>query len=536
MKTHKLLVSFLLLSGLLSCKDDFLDKKPLDKLSEATVWNDYNLAEQFANNVYTGIFSGFERGGEMLAVSSDEAENTYTWVDGNLWNRGDVTSTTFPTYGFFWTNPPAYWNHGYNFIRRCNVFLDNIDRVPGDQQRINALKGEIKFLRALYYHELTRYYGGVPIITKAQGVADRDELFVSRNSYEECVDFMARELDEAAELLPATRSGNAIGRATRGAALAIKGRVLLYAKRWDESAAASRAVIESGVYTLFPDYEALFKPANNNNAEIIFSKQYKADNITHGINQHNSTIGFGGWGGAGPTQNLVDMYRMTDGLSIQESPLYREDDPYANRDPRFYATIFHDGASWGGRTMELRVKGIEGVDGGPNGTNGDATRTGYNMRKFMDETLINRNLGNGHNNWPVIRLGEVLLNYAEALNESAGPDAAVYEAVNALRARPGVQMPALTPGLSQEEMRNVLRNERAVELAFEDHRFYDVRRWGLAEEVFNQPIYGMRISEDGKTFTRFKVEDRVFQPRHYLMPIPQQEMDRNPNLQQNPGY
>ncbi|MBD0260304.1 MAG: RagB/SusD family nutrient uptake outer membrane protein, partial [Cytophagales bacterium] len=207
-----------------------------------------------------------------------------------------------------------------------------------------------------------------------------------------------------------------------------------------------------------------------------------------------------------------------------------------NRDPRFYASIFYDGAPWGGRTMQLRVKGLEGVDGGPNGTNGDATRTGYNMRKFMDEGLIGKNLGNGHNNWPVIRLGEVLLNYAEAQNEAAGPDGSVYESINAVRARPGVNMPPLPAGLGQADLRERIRRERAVELAFEDHRFYDVRRWGIAEQVLNAPVYGMRISEDGKTFTRFKVEDRVFGPKNYLMPIPQQELDRNPNLVQNPGY
>jgi hypothetical protein len=220
--------------------------------------------------------------------------------------------------------------------------------------------------------------------------------------------------------------------------------------------------------------------------------------------------------------------------------LYVANDPYKNRDPRFYASIQYEGAQWGGYTVETRVRGQHGIDGGATGTNADATKTGYYMRKFLDEANISRLYANNsmasYNNWIILRLGEVLLNYAEAQNEAVGPDASVYDAVNRVRARPSVNMPPIPAGLSKEQMREKIRHERAIELAFEEHRFFDVRRWGLGEEIFNAPIYGMRISEDGKTYTRFKVEDRVFQPKHYLMPIPQSEIDKNPNLQQNPGW
>ena len=539
---HIKLFLLLITAGLtlMACEKEFLDRQPLGSFSDENVWSDYSLAEQFANNIYSGIFSGFQRGGYFLAGATDHGENTFPWPVTNDMNRGDLSFTNPDKslrYGYFWTNPPTYWTYGYNYIRRCNVFLENIDNVPGDAARIAALKGEVKFLRALFYHELTRFYGGVPIVTQALAATDLSQLLVPRNSYEQCVDFISQELAEAAELLPANRSGATVGRATRGAALALQGRVLLYAGRWEASAAASRQVIDGNVYALFPQFGDMFKAAANNNQEVIFSKQYKSAVQTHEFNRNNVFISAGGWGGVCPTQNLVDMFEMTDGLTYDKSPLYQENDPYANRDPRFYGTIIYDSAAIGSGSnapvILTRVKGNNGIDGGPNQTDGNATPTGYYLRKYIDEAFFG-NQTNGYNNWIVLRLGEVLLNYAEAQNEASGPDAQVYEAVNTLRARVG--MPELPAGLSQTEMRDRLRRERSVELAFEDHRFFDVRRWNIAEQVFAEPIYGMRISEDGQTFTRFKVEDRVFTAKDYLIPIQQDELIKNTQLQQNPGW
>jgi len=191
--------------------------------------------------------------------------------------------------------------------------------------------------------------------------------------------------------------------------------------------------------------------------------------------------------------------------------------------------------------VETRVKGRSGIDGGPDGTNADATKTGYYMRKFLDEKNLNRlyaagNVGGGsYNSWVILRLAEILLNYAEAQNEAVGPDATVYDAVNKVRAR--VKLPPLAAGLTKEQMREKIRQERAVELAFEEHRFFDLRRWGLGTQMLGGPIFGMRISQDGKTFTRFEVEKRVFRAgRDELQPIPQSEIDKNSKLQQNPGW
>ncbi len=523
-----------------SCDDDFLDKRPLNQISEDAVWKDLNLAEAFVNNIYNGLPNGFTRGYYMLAAGTDEADNTYQWTQAEFFTRGDYNPSDYPAFGVPWDsqNSQGPWGLNYSFIRSANIFLSRINDVPGDQTRKDRLTGEAKFLRALFYHELTKLYRGVPLETEAKGIEDIDALLTPQNSYEECVNFIVQELDEAAELLPATSYK---GRAVQGSALALKGRVLMYAKRWAESAAASKSVIDANTFTLFPDYGGLFLATNTGNLEIIFDNQFKIDRRYHPVDLFNNPAGGtgGGWGGTAPTQNLVDKYEMTDGKLYNESPLYVATDPYKSRDPRFYASIQFEGAQWGGYTVETRVRGQHGIDGGATGTNADATKTGYYMRKFLDESNISRLYANGdrgpsYNSWIILRLAEVLLNYAEAQNEAVGSDATVYEAVNKVRAR--VNQPALQQGLSQEQMREKIRHERAVELAFEEHRFYDVRRWELGEQVFNSPIYGMRISQDGKTYERFKVEDRLFQSKHNLMPIPQSEIDKNPNLQQNPGW
>ena len=290
-------------------------------------------------------------------------------------------------------------------------------------------------------------------------------------------------------------------------------------------------------YSLFPNYEEMFWAANNNNSEVIFSKNYAPKLRIHQANMWNSLYTMGGWGGTQPTQNLVDQYEMTDGLSYDASPLYNANQPYKNRDPRFGASILYDGTMWNGREIELKVGGKDGF-----GTANDATQTGYNLRKFMDPAIIKTDPDNGYNNWILIRLGEVMLNYAEAQNEAVGPDQSVYNAVNAIRNRPTVNMPSLAAGLTQSQMRSKIRHERGIELAFEEQRFFDLRRWKgtdgkyLAETVLNQPVYGLKTSNDRTTRTKFKVEDRVYLPKHRLLPIPQKELNIDKNLEQNPGW
>ncbi|MEN7550161.1 RagB/SusD family nutrient uptake outer membrane protein [Rapidithrix thailandica] len=519
--------------GAWSCSGDFLEKKPLDKLSDAAVWNDLSLIETFVNDIYNNLPSGFDRGWYMLASGTDDAENSYAWPASQAFNRGDYYPSNYPLSGT--------WSNAYAAIRKTNIFLERIDEVEGNEEWKKRLTGEVKFLRAFYYFELTKFYGGVPLITKSLTLDD--DLSISRNTYEECLTFIISELDEAAELLPEAYGTADLGRATKGAALGIKGRALLYAEKWDESAAASKAVIDLGVYSLFEDYEGIFHAENDNNAEVVFDKQFQEPDYGHWgqlFNLPKNHPGGRGWGGTNPTQELVDMYEMTDGNLYQDSPLYDPAKPYENRDPRFYASVFYDGVMFGGAPVQSRVGGTSGI-----GSHGDATKTGYYMRKFMEEERAGdaESVAAG-NNWIIMRYAEILLNYAEAKNESEGAVSDVYEAVNLVRAR--VNMPPLPGGLSKEEMREKIRHERRIELAFEEHRFWDVRRWKIAENVLNGKIHGVRIGPNGelsgqdangKPYGRIEVESRNFDPsKHYLFPIPQSEIEKNSNMEQNPGW
>lgn len=505
------------LSFLIVSCTDILDTKPLDSISDAAVFQDISFAKAFLNETYDGVPSGFERGYYLLDAATDIAETGYPWAYSQNWNQGDFSPTNVPRFAAPWSGADTQWARMYNFIRRTNTIIRNIDGVPASDDEKALVKGEAYFLRGLFYHELLKLYGGVPIITDPQNFGDEDALFVPRNTADECVDFIVSDLDMAASLLPDKRSGADVGRATRAAALALKGRQLLYAERWSESAAASQQTMIIPGYSLFPNYEELFWSANNNNGEIIFARQYlsRAVNRTHPGNQFNSVPTKGGWGGTQPTQNIVDEYEMIDGLSYTVSPLFDPDAPYANRDPRFDASILHDQSVWIDETLNLTDKAFQGV----NGSSNDATKTGYYLRKFMDPSIITVDNGNGFNNWNIIRLAEVLLNYAEAKNEADGPDASVYDAINAVRQRASVNMPALPGGLTKEQMRDKIRHERLIELAFEEHRFFDLRRWKdaggnyLANTVLAAPVYGMLIDADRTSYTRFKREDRVYEAK-----------------------
>ena len=538
MKNLKSGIAYLLIFvSFFGCKKDLLDQPAKDQFSDASIWSDVKLATLFLNEAYNGVPSGFERGFYLLAAATDEAETGYPWAYSQNWNRGDFTPSDAPRFDAPWGETPTPWGNQYFFIRRVNVFLEKIDAVPGDEAVKKVLKGEALFLRALFYHELVRLYGGVPIIDKPQSLENTEALLVKRNTVQECNTFIVADLDAAAAILPDKRSDAEVGRASKAAALALKGRQLLYAEKWTESAAASKLAMAVPGYSLFPNYEEMFWAANNNNSEVYFSKNYLTQLRTHPSNQFNSLFTMGGWGGTQPTQNLVDEYEMTDGLSYNASPLYNANQPYKNRDPRFGASILFDGAMWNGREIELKEGGQEGM-----GTANDATKTGYNLRKFIDPAIIKANPDNGYNNWILIRLGEVMLNYAEAQNEAVGPDQSVYAAVNAIRNRPSVNMPSLPAGLTQLQMRNKIRHERSVELAFEEQRFFDLRRWKaadgkyLAETILNSPVYGLKTSVDRNTRTKFKLEDRVYLPKHRLLPVPQQERNINKNLDQNPGW
>lgn len=531
------------------CSHELLDKAPVDRITSDVVWSDANLVQTYVNSKYRDLGFGFNWNGDELMWASASDESMFSH-DYGMWaiNKGEITPSNLAILS---SQPGQYngnmnpWGKNYRYIRDANVFFDRIGTVPMDSAQRRQLTGEMTFLRAFRYFDLVRNYGGVPLLTKTFALGD-DFGAVQRATLAESINFVVSEADKAAALLPLTYGSADIGRATKGAALALKARMLLYAAsplyagtndatRWQAAAQAAKAVIDLGLYKLYANYQQLFLTANN--PEIIFNRieTQQGDSYLN-LERWNGPNGYGGWGGNLPTQNLVDAYETMDGQTITEANSgYDPQNPYVNRDPRFYATVLFNGAPYRGRTIQVfQPGGLDSPDG-PEAFN--TTLTGYYLRKFITES---RGLGDANGSpapWIYFRLGEILLNYAEAQNEAVGPDAPVYDAVNQLRAR--VSMPALPAGLTQAQMRERIRRERQVELAYEEHRYYDVRRWRIASVTENQPVRGVTVTKDAAGTLRYNyqtVQERRFGDRNYFLPIPLKETQANPNLQQNPGF
>ncbi|HET7898370.1 MAG TPA: RagB/SusD family nutrient uptake outer membrane protein, partial [Flavisolibacter sp.] len=333
--------------------------------------------------------------------------------------------------------------------------------------------------------------------------------FLPRNTVTECYDFILGELDQAAESLPTAYPASDAGRITKQAAWGLKCRVQMLQKDWEKAAATAKAIMDLKVNSLLSTYTTVFTTANN--AEIILSVQHNSSKDELGTNFDKNTWSpyIGGGGSNCPTQNLVDDYEMkTSGKAITDPTSgFDPAHPYANRDPRFAATILYDSAIFKNRSMQLFTSPTAGVDINPNNPGNSAntvTPTGYYLKKFTNENVnVADPNGRSSYNWPMIRYAEVLLNYAESQNEAAGPDASVYSAVNQVRQRAG--MPVVPAGLSQTQMRAVIRHERRIELAFEDFRYWDVKRWGLAETLFTNatnPIRRVSITINPATGAR----------------------------------
>ena len=540
---------------MLSCSQDVLDKEPLDSYTDASVWSDLNLAKAFANNLYNVLPTSVHDWGSKpnrswaLSGSCDESYNKFGDYNSKNINLGLISPDNVGNFDI--------WAPTYSIIQNCNIFLSKIDKVPGDELLRNRLKGEVSFLRAYGYFKLISDYGGVPLITDPFDL--NSNFKVERSSYEQCVNFISSELDKAAELLPLSQSSDNYGRATKAAALAIKSRLLLYAAspqwntskdlaKWQKASDAAKAVIDLKVFQIYTGtYEDIF---TTNNSEIIFSrltnKQYQWDAFI-GAEVFLSPSGFHGWASWAPSQNLVDAFGTADGKDITDPASgYNPQNPYINRDPRFKADIVFDGRPYGkpefcqdryGVGSSNKAEFFEGGLDSPQGWdtwNNSVTR--YTFRKYID-TTYNYNADLQTNKfWIVSRLAEIYLNYAES-QFYLGSEAVTIEYLNKLRQRAGIKNPL--PGtLSGTELENKIRNERQVELCLEGHRYYDVRRWKIAELTENKPLMGVVIKKntDGsKSYTYTKVQDRIFLPQHYLLPIPRNEMNRT-SLVQNPGY
>ena len=438
-----------------------------------------------------------------------------------------------------------HWKNAYASIRRCNIFIENVTAANFDEAAKKPLLAQAKFLRAYFYKSLMDLYGGVPIITKVLN-QDKDGAAIlnPRNTYEECVAFIEKECEEAAADLPLKVDAKDAGRATKGAALALKGEIELYAGKWPDAAATNLAIMQSGAgYKLFPDYAEQFYGANENNSEVIFDIQYAANvkDQDHIKEQYFSPLMVSegkGWGAVLPTQELVDCYEFLDGKTEAEgSALFDPANPYLNREKRFYASIIYDGSTWRKDVIYTRL----GIPNNGNELAGSGVagkgRTGYFFRKLIDPSVV-PGTSSGVN-VIIFRYAEVLLNYAEAKNEASGPDPSIYTAVNLVRTRAG--LPDLPDNLTQDQMRIRIRRERRVELAFEGKRIFDLWRWRIAEEVFSQPLHGMKITVvNGKpVYERINVNNGKIKfdaSKNYLFPIPQSVIAQNPKIIQNPNY
>lgn len=538
----KILLNILFLLALSAC--EVFEEAPLDKISEDAVWNDETLVRSYVNATYSSLQHGFTQA--LLSSACDESYSIHNWSNYLYIQKGELTPDNVGSVSTYMN----LWKTAYSNIRNINIFFEKIGNSTIDEEAKQETTGEMKFIRAFIYADLICRYGGVPVF-KDQVFELNGDYSASRDSYDDCVDFICDELDEAIDLLPDRQTGDNLGKASANAARALKSRVLLYAAsplnnpndditKWERAADAAEALLNSG-YELNSDYQGTFLSNNN---EIIFARYFTQSNY-HQTHLYNGRNGDHGQGGNVPSQNLVNDYEMANGelpfLDVAQTvinPLsgYDPATPYANRDPRFYASILYDGAEWMGRETETFLGGQDSPGSSIEPWNG--TLTGYYLKKFLDENIPPQGSSTQSTApWLFFRYAEILLNYAEAKFE-AGDEATARKYVNLVRARTGVQMPAITA--TGEALRERIRHERRIELAFETHRFFDVRRWKTAVETQNLDLLKMDITKqaDGtKTYTVKTLTERQFEEKDYLLPIPRTEIDKSEgSLEQNPGY
>lgn len=541
----------------LSSCNGFLDREEDSFIDKTATFDSYNRTKQYLTYAYTLLPDGLNRFSReaMLASATDDAEFAIESAEIQQLNNGSWNALN---------NPDDVWNRYYSGISKCCTLLENTNHVNLDISRLdpdkqveyaNSLKdirmwrAEARFLRAYFHFELLKRYGPIPIVTSTLSINGNYEN-TPRPTMKEVVDFIAKECDIAAdtlELTPWRNVNDAFGRATKGAALALKSRLLLYAASplyvdfgdtneankptdvalWKSAADAAKAVIDLNQYELASSYADLFKN-DFQNKEYIFVRRYAANSD---FEKSNFPVSFGGKGGTNPSQNLVDDYEMLDGTPFDWNDPAKAAQPFENRDARLGATILMNMAPFKGKKVATYP---EGADASPNP---NATKTGYYLRKFLNEDVNIQTGGSSSGHVvPLFRLAEIYLNYAEALNECdpTNPDIALY--LNKVRNR--ASLPNVS-ALSQEQMRAVIQHERRVELAFEEHRSWDVRRWKTASSTLGAPLMGVQIERKplgGYTYMPVKVEQRVFQPKMYWYPIPQSEVLKLKQWKQNNGW
>lgn len=553
---------FLLLAN--SCKKDYLERTPSDFINAGEVFSNIENAEAFLNNAYTYL-PDFQRqtedggGRYKLGAGTDELgyqQSAFVTQTPYDFNNGNWNPVSFPL--------QRLWVDYFSAIRIINLFIENHNLIPeevssGISSRKSRLLGEAYGLRAFYYFELFKMWGEVPIITKPLDPSIKESVNLKRNTAAEVVDFIKADLNQTIQLLPPSHNDSQYGRFTSTIGNALLSRVALYyasslwnpagdIQRWEVAAAQAKKTIDFATgngYGLSigevggrKSYERIFLELNNR--EVIWAKN-SGDSESIWWDYYGAPLGYGAWYVDGPLQEMVDDYEMLNGeipvlgynssgnQIVNPASGYDPLNPYVGRDPRFYQSILYHGAMWQGRPINVAPGGADYVNIGA------IQRMNYFTRKYLLESHnLLTGAGNNYRRFAIIRLAEMYLNYAEALNEARGPVQEVHDAVNEIRGRVG--MPKLPAGLSPAEMRERIRHERRIELAFEDHRFWDVRRWKIAEVIDNGTVHKVEVNAQGR-FSYPVFQNRIFdKDKHYLFPIPQSELDKNPNMTQNPGW
>lgn len=547
---------------------DVLETKASNAFGEDLVYSEPEQVEKLVFNVYNST--------ESWAVN----RNDWWGIRFNIENASYESKFNFKNLDLFreqagWTSSNAgmlgnKWNNYFYYIRLSNEFLDRIDKSKAMQvnpAKVNVLKAEMRFLRANCYSKLIKFYGGVPIMDHALGL--EDDFNIKRNSYDECVAFIVKELDEAAAVLPLTRPDSEFGRASRLAALAVKSRTLLYAAsklhdpsfapkndplyvytkstKWQDAADAAKAIVDLvGGRNLIAvanatDYQKMYLAPN---ADIIFARPYSSQYYEYGTDANSlwdltqAPSGYGGWALSSPTHNFALEFNMADGTTTSGAtfdPLKPND----NREMRYYANLLFNGAQYRGRDVQYFLS--DNPTGFPHGLDSPkglgntehSSKTGYNIRKFQDESVAVTGGISPKRPYVLYGLAEVYLNYAEALyNLNQEANARIY--LNKVSSR--ALQPAITA--TGTALLEAIKRERRVELCFEGHSFFDERRW-METSHLGFPIKGLEWKKNNSgilTFTEVTVITKPWDVKQYYLPIPLTEIQKAPNLAPNFGY
>ena len=524
-----------------ACKK--LDLAPSDRYTELTFWQVDDNVNNALNNVYSGIYNS-----NRYFYNEALSDNAYTRLGISAGNVDAISAGTFTIdldrFG-------SDWSFYYSGIKSCNIFLANVDKnttLPADTRE--RMKAEARFVRAWHHFNLAKWWGDVPLLK--EDITPDQAKALTRTPHAEVIKFVTDELEAAAAALPNRDqyANTDRGRITKGAALALKARVLLYeGGHMDEVVAICEQLMnnqtQNGTYSLFNNYESLFK-STKYNPEIILDLEYVLNSRMWGEYVDFAPITVGARGNnLAPTQELVNSYIMTNGKNITDAGSgYDETKPYDNRDPRLTATVVYNKFIWknpNGTTQTIYIE--PGSDPSQPGTNeyktsGQGTASGYYWRKYFDSLSV-PTLQFG-SNLILIRYAEVLLMYAEAKNSLGQMTADVWDkTIGALRQRAGFTDPgALSFPGGTADLTAIIRNERRCEFAFEGGlRTDDIRRWKIAENVMNGWAHGAKYGDPATDNGYIRMQLRTFDKnKHYLWPVPSSEIAKDPKLGQNPNY